>query len=83
VRPNLIDATEALELILAERRKELVFAGMRWSDIRRLNEQGENISLERKIGNQVYHLAPGNRALWTMPIPMNEFVSSGIKQIKR
>ena len=49
---------EALELVLMERRKELLFYGLRWMDIKRLNEEGANISITRKLGDQTAVLPP-------------------------
>src|SRR3546814_2443495 len=53
------DKHEALGRILEERRKELVFRGVRWSDIRRLaNDPAFAITVERIIDNQHYILPP-------------------------
>jgi hypothetical protein len=59
---------EALEIILRERRKELVGRGLRWMDIRRLNQEGANITITRKVGDQLYQLTPGD-VRFTSQIP--------------
>lgn len=69
----------ALEEILAERRRSLVFRGLRWSDLKRLNLEGRNITLTRKLDNQIYILEP-NSSRYVMPIPDNEVALSGIQQ---
>jgi hypothetical protein len=61
-------ATQALDTILAERRKELAFRGLRWSDLRRLNKEGRNILLKRTLGTQTYSLMPNDNR-YTLPIP--------------
>lgn len=53
-------AQEALALILTERRKELVYRGLRWTDIRRLNLEGAGITLKRVVGSTTYTLPPGD-----------------------
>lgn len=63
-----VNADEALSLILRERRKELLFRGLRWTDLRRLNAEGMNIHLYRKVNNKVYDLPP-NDPRYTLPIP--------------
>ncbi|MGF7025738.1 MULTISPECIES: RagB/SusD family nutrient uptake outer membrane protein [Sphingobacterium] len=65
---------EALNKVLIERRKELVWrAGLRWDDIRRLNKEGANISLRRKLGNETYVLKAGSPQ-FAFPIPTNESI---------
>lgn len=65
------DANDALNKVLIERRKELVFRGLRWSDIRRLNLESANITLKRIIGNTTYTLLP-NDPKTVMLLPFNE-----------
>lgn len=74
-------AEEARTIILNERRKELAFRGLRWTDIRRLNIEGANISLKR-ILNQEYHL-PYNNNRFILPIPPDVIALSGIEQNPR
>jgi hypothetical protein len=78
----ITSATEALDTILVERRKELAFRGLRWSDLRRLNQEGWNITLTRFINGQIYTLQPGSD-LYTLPIPPDVIQFSGIQQNPR
>ncbi|QEC43460.1 RagB/SusD family nutrient uptake outer membrane protein [Pseudobacter ginsenosidimutans] len=74
------DASEALQLVLKERRKELVWrAGLRWDDLRRLNKEGAGITLKRIIGGQTYTLPP-NDPRYVFPIPDDEITLGGIEQ---
>jgi len=59
---------EALDTILAERRKELPFRGLRWTDLRRLNKEGRSITLTRVLNGVSYQLLPGS-SRYTLPIP--------------
>lgn len=53
--------TEALRIILTERRKQLLKRGIRWSDIRRLNQDSRfSITLERRLNGETYTLPPGD-----------------------
>jgi hypothetical protein len=56
-----LNAIEALDMILAERRKELPFRGLRWSDLRRLNKEGENITIRRMVNGIMYELPPKSK----------------------
>lgn len=71
--------TEALDLILIERRKELPFRGLRWMDLRRLNLEGRGITLSRVVNGTEYVLEP-NSSRYTYPIPDNVILATGIEQ---
>jgi len=74
---------EARRLILTERRKELCFRGLRWIDLRRLNQEPDNAKLlTRRINGVLYQLPP-NDLKYALPIPDNEILASGIEQNAR
>lgn len=76
------DSNDALAKVLSERKKELIFRGTRWTDLRRLNKDSRfAISLQRTIGGQTYILAP-NDTKYVLPIPPNVIQLSGIEQNK-
>lgn len=77
-----IDAREALDKILMERRKELVMRGLRWMDIKRLNKEGANITLQRNVNNQGYTLVPNDKK-YALPIPDDVISLSGMQQNER
>jgi len=70
---------EALSFILTERRKELLLRGVRWTDLRRLNKEGDQITLTRILQGNVYHLLP-NDPKYVLPIPPDVIQQSGISQ---
>lgn len=78
----LNNPNEVLPFILRERRKELVFRGLRWTDIKRLNKENAGISISRSINGKTYTLPP-NDPKYIMPIPKIEVLLSGIEQNKR
>lgn len=62
-------AAEALNVILQERRKELVMRGTRWTDLRRLNKYAATATnLERLVQGTRYNL-PANDDRYVYPIP--------------
>jgi tetratricopeptide (TPR) repeat protein len=75
-------ASEALQVILTERKKELVFKGLRWTDIRRLNKKGAGIVLKRNVNGASYVIGPGSLR-YALPIPDNVIRLNGITQNKR
>ncbi|WP_169719447.1 RagB/SusD family nutrient uptake outer membrane protein [Olivibacter sitiensis] len=80
---NVDTGEEALSVVLQERRKELIFRGLRWSDLRRLNQDPMTaVTLVRKIGNEEYYLEP-NSIRYTFPIPDQEINNSQIEQNPR
>lgn len=79
---NVNSGAEALAMILTERKKELIWRGLRWYDLKRFNRDGANISLRRNINNTNYILPPNDNR-WIFPIPDQEILSSGITQNQR
>ncbi|WP_437920011.1 RagB/SusD family nutrient uptake outer membrane protein [Sphingobacterium sp. LRF_L2] len=78
---SLLPADDGLlDFILGERRKEMVFRGMRWNDLKRLNkEDGRRKTLYRNIGGELYVLEP-NSPNYVFPIPDNAVVLGGYEQ---
>lgn len=69
-----------LKLILRERRKELMFRGLRWTDLRRLNKEPQFAdTLYRFINNKMYELLPGSDR-YTLQIERSSVLISGIEQ---
>jgi hypothetical protein len=74
------DIQTALTLILTERRKELIFRGTRWTDLRRLKDDPIfSVTPQRKLGTQMYTLAPNNPR-YTLLIPASAINISGMQQ---
>lgn len=73
---------EAVEMILKERRKELVWRGIRWHDLKRLSKEGHGHVLSRKVNGEV-HTLPPNDLRYVFPIPDDEIALSGIQQNQR
>lgn len=79
VAPAITTQQQALAFVLAERRKELVYRNVRWPDIKRLNLEGANITLTRKILGVTYTLPP-NSPKYALPFPENVIALSGMQQ---
>jgi starch-binding outer membrane protein, SusD/RagB family len=73
---------EALKTVLSERRKELIFRGLRWQDLRRLNKEGAQITITRIAKSKQYVLEP-NSHLYVFPIPLEEIQFNDMPQNER
>ena len=80
-QPYTINNTsDILRLILTERRKELLFRGTRWMDLKRLNLDTEYaVTLTRFLNGITYTLLPNSKR-YVLPIPDDEIIISGIEQ---
>ena len=77
------DQDAVLRYILAERRKELAFRGLRWTDLRRLNKDSRfAVNLSRTINGQTYILTPGDKR-YVLPIDEIEIKLADIPQNDR
>lgn len=80
VQRSAESAEEAIELILTERRKQLIGRGLRWTDLRRLNQEPNHATvLKRTIDGIEYDLPP-NDARYVFAIPEYVVKASGIEQ---
>ena len=70
---------ETLTLILNERRKELLYRGLRWMDIKRLNVEGQHIVIQRNVSGQLFSLEPNANA-YALPLPEDIVRLAGILQ---
>lgn len=78
-----IDPQRLLSIIIRERRKELVFRGARWNDLRRLNqEESFKTTLNRTLDGKTYTLEP-NSLKYALLIPDLVITESGMPQNKR
>ncbi len=80
--PITATGQELLDIILTERRKELCFRGLRWTDIRRLNLLGALISITHEANGEIYTL-PANDRKFVMPIPDDVIRFTGMEQNPR
>lgn len=77
---TLTGENSVLKVILMERRKELIFRGIRWADLKRFNtDPGFEVTLRRVIMGKEYVLQP-NSPRYVFPIPPQEINQSGIEQ---
>jgi tetratricopeptide (TPR) repeat protein len=77
---SVTDQQEALNIILKERRKELLFRGIRWMDLRRLNlEASTAVTIYRNLNGTIYKLEP-NSPNYTLPVADDVIQLSNIPQ---
>jgi starch-binding outer membrane protein, SusD/RagB family len=76
-------ADQALDLIIKERKKELIFRALRWPDLKRLNKDSRfAITLKRELNGQIY-LLPPNDLRYTMLIPLQVMNIANLTQNSR
>ncbi|HQT24902.1 RagB/SusD family nutrient uptake outer membrane protein, partial [Daejeonella sp.] len=76
-------AEAALGIVLKERRKELVYRGMRWQDLRRLNLEPQFATDLKRVINGQTHILPANDSRYVFPIPNYIIDATGIAQNPR
>src|SRR5690606_23415263 len=81
--PPINEKVELIKFIINERKKELLFRGIRWSDLRRFNKEKEfEMTLYRTVGGQNYELHPNDKR-YVLPIPDDVVVLTGMTQNAR
>lgn len=71
-----------LGIVLTERRKEMLFRGQRWPDLKRLNRDPRFVkTLYRKVeGQELLYELPPNDLRYVMPIPQSVIDLTGMQQ---
>jgi hypothetical protein len=78
-----MDAEDALKKILAERRKELCFRNLRWTDLRRLNTDSRfQTTITRTVAGVTYTLEP-NSLRYVLPLDNNQVILGALQQNPR
>lgn len=80
---QMTDPETLLKYIIDERRKELVFKGRRWSDLKRLNRESRfQTIVQRQLGDEIFTLDP--RSLkYAILIPQDVIDEGNVNQNKR
>ncbi|GAB2842620.1 RagB/SusD family nutrient uptake outer membrane protein [Ferruginibacter profundus] len=77
------DAATALNTILKERRKELIFRDLRWTDLKRLNrDPATRQVVQRNLNGVDYFLRPDENR-YALPIPASVIALTGMMQNPR
>ncbi|WP_285059159.1 RagB/SusD family nutrient uptake outer membrane protein [Pedobacter ginsengisoli] len=80
VDQSATNQSQALEIVLQERKKELLLRGLRWSDMRRLNKDPRfAVSLSRTVQGKIYTLEP-NSFRYVFPLPIDVIEMSNMSQ---
>jgi len=66
---SLLTNMELMHEILLERRRELVFRDIRWSDLKRLNLEPEYQTTIKRMVNGTEHTLLPNSTMYVLPIP--------------
>ena len=78
-----LNATQALDLVLLERRKQLINRGLRWSDLRRLNRSNQYAITLKRVLNGVTYQLPANDLRYVFLIPVSVINLTGMPQNPR
>lgn len=80
---DFVNALDPLGILFEEKHKQLVFRGVRWTDLRRQVAEGRlTTPLTKSVGDGTATLAPGDKK-WTYLIPFEEISRNGIPQNPR
>ncbi|WP_158499939.1 RagB/SusD family nutrient uptake outer membrane protein [Sphingobacterium paucimobilis] len=79
--PNILD-DNLLDEVIEQRRKELLFRGVRFTDVKRLNSLGAGIKMKRIIKGKE-EILPSNDPRFNLLIPEQVVRMSGVKQNRR
>lgn len=73
------DKQELLQILLKERRKELLMRGLRWIDVKRLNKEKAGINFSRTAQGINYTLNANSNG-FALPLPDELLLTSGMVQ---
>ncbi len=77
---NAASPQAALDSILLERRKELLYRGsVRWMDVKRLNKEGRAIVMKRLVNNELFSIPPNDNR-FALQIPDDVIKLTGMQQ---
>ena len=75
-----VDTNDALHKILTERRKELLFRGARWADLRRLKDDPQfSVTPVRVLDGQTFELLP-NSPRYALQLPLSVIEMANMPQ---
>ncbi|WP_293886815.1 MULTISPECIES: RagB/SusD family nutrient uptake outer membrane protein [unclassified Sphingobacterium] len=78
-----LEKNAALDLVLLERRKQLLIRGLRWIDLRRFNFiENRNIELHRTLAGKIYTIMAKDLK-YTFLVPNNVIINSKVTQFPR